>query len=320
MAALRRGIAHYAAGEPDTGAATSFAPGVQATPATAQAPQMLPAQSGSGQLFSGQATAAAQNPESSPATAAIAGFFAHQDLMRRASALATPPSVMEQVANFFAGRQGDTSLSDRAAAAAALGHPLAQQRFMDNPGELAKAEKDPAGYAQDPDFKQYMQNAAAIHAAAHDPGGIVHPDGSIKLPENPAAVARAAITTGATLPQALAGTAPHQYTEDEFVKTVSKMPVKVAEMLFGAQLAHVATPQETLTHKYFGALEDDLNEAKKKRQALEADPAASQAPFWGTSRLAAAQAEEAKRRQIIMNALAPIVGAAAKLYEVPPQQ
>jgi hypothetical protein len=193
---------------------------------------------------------------------------------------------------------------------------------MDNPDHLAAAEQDPAGYAQNPDFKQYMQTAVDNHNAAHDPQGIPHPGGFTKVPGNPPRVANVATTTGATLPQALAGTEPHQYTRDEFIKATEGMTMRQAQLMFGPQLAHVQTPQEGVVKTLFGTLTGDYTaERLKSQQLIEAGKTLTGSE---KTKNAAAVLEQQKieqqKRDALINALSATAGVTQKQFPLLPGQ
>jgi hypothetical protein len=237
--------------------------------------------------------------------------------------LTTGPSNAEKLVKGLFGTQADwKNIQDRDAAATALGHPLAQQRLLNDPNELAKATQDPVGYSQSPDFTQYMKTAVDNHNAAHDPGGVMHPDGSVKIPENPYKLARVTTTTGATLPEALASTEPHQYTREEFANIVGKMPVKMVEMMFGHQLAHVATPQEDVTKTLFGTYTNDfLAEHAKTNQLMEAGKTLTGSEkAKNMAAIIEQQKREKEKRDALMNAMSAPAGVGQKQFPLPPGQ
>jgi hypothetical protein len=222
-------------------------------------------------MIMGRYSNVAADPQASPFSSWLARTYQGVQTVQRARDAASPPSAGAWLAHIFAGSQSDTGVPDRAAAAQALGHPLAQQRLINDPNELAAAEKDPVGYTQTPDFKAYMQNAQQTHAAASDPQGILHPGGFIKVPGDPVKVANVALTTNTTLPQALASTETPQYTRDEFIKAMSGVTFDQAKLLFGGQLEHVQTPQEALTKDYLGGVQNTRNQAAATIQRLQAE-------------------------------------------------
>lgn len=296
MAGLSRGIAHYQGGTDDTGVVPKqtlqppslFQQVLQALqPAPRAIPQVtseqlqqlnqlmpieqgwssapllqLPGEStGFGQLLRGQLQVAQQNPEASPATAAIAGFLDQQNKMRRASAVATPPGPLEWMYHLFAGRQGDTSLSDRAAAATTLGNPVVQQHLINNPDHLAAAEQNPVAYVQTPAFKQAMQTAVNNHVQAAN--GIPQPDGTLKTSDDPGGLARLANTAGATVDQTHPFHESHNYNDDELVRAISSIPKGVVNRILEAQFGRAPSVQEQITQATYAALQADYTNKQK---------------------------------------------------------
>ncbi len=287
--------------------------------------------SGFGQLLRGltnkpdassQLTAAQQNLESSPATSAVAGFVDYLSRHDRVNNLGAAPTAIEKFINLFAGNPASTAaIAQREQAAGALSHPLVQQHLMNNPDHLAAAERDPLGYAQrtqDPEFQKIMQHSVQTHNDIKT-NGVGHTDeyGSFaKVPVDPAGVAKIVTTTGATPAQAHGALEPHQYSRDEFIRVMSGMPMKTVQMLFGAQLGHITTPQESLARTYVSKLYSGYAEAKAAREALEAQGQKTK----NTAAYKAAQKLENQRMQAIMDAGAPVTGAEQKPYPLPPDQ
>jgi hypothetical protein len=156
MAALNRGVPHYADGTQDVpltatqrgslaadaqsmpygyaGRSRGDASPTNVAPTTTAMPAAPP--TGLGQLLSGfgtsastgyaagpanpQYVAAAQNPESSPATAMLGQFADYLSRSNRVDAVSRGPSMGARVLNFFTGKAGDTTIAD---------HDAASQRF-----------------------------------------------------------------------------------------------------------------------------------------------------------------------------------------------
>jgi hypothetical protein len=277
-------------------------------------------------LLTGQLSQAQQNPESSQATRALAGFADYVARAHQLRSLASPVSPAAKLVNLFAGNPAsDAAIAQQDATAKTFQEDqLLQQHVMNNPDELAKAVADPHTYAanaQTPEFRQTMQTAVANHAEAHDPAGIAHPNGSNVIPEDPAKVAQIATTTGLTVPQAHAVTAPHQYTRDEFIKATEGMTLNQAKLLFGAQLGHVATPQEDITKTLFGtATGDYLAEKLKSQQLIEAGKTLTGSEkSKNTAAVLAQQKIEQQKLKALTDMMAPVAGAVAKPVQIPGQ-
>ena len=330
MAALRRGIAHYAEGDPNV-----VAPVV---PAPAPAPA---APSGFGQLLRGYGTsastgyaagpanpqyaAAAQNPESSPATAMLGQFADYLNRSNRVDALSRGPSLKDRIGNLFFGNQASTAaIEQHDQASQTLKDPLVQQHLMNNPDELKLAETDRLGYAtkaQTPEFRKIIETAVAANtAAAANP--------KVTTAEHPKVVATAT-NHNVTADQAHAALAPRKYTEDEFVNTFKGIPTATFALLFGNQLQHVRTPQEKVATEYFDRLHGAHATTTSRVNAMIAEdaervknkqnPIHSQSPIFGKSPLDIAKEQQAATLKAIMDASAAFTGISAKPYPIPGQ-
>jgi hypothetical protein len=287
----------------------------------------------------GRYAEAIANPQSSPATVALAQagsaisdaysrFAEHQDKLSRVSTVAAPPSNIERFINLFAGNQASTAaIAQRDAVSQALSDPVVQQHMMTHPDALAAAETDPIKYSQtvqDPNFRNYMLAAAQTHANVLN--GISHTDGQgtigPKMAESPAAVTRLAVTTGASPAQAHAALEPHQYTRDEFIRANSGISMKAAQMIFGPALAHIPTPQEQLAKDYFGRLQGDYNKSTSELQALidEDKKRTDQGQKAQNKAAIAAKTKETQQKwNALMGPQAAYVGATGKPYPIPSQ-
>lgn len=317
MAALRRGATrHYAEGDSDVPAVVAAPVPVPVAPA---------APSGIGQLLTGQFKSAQQNPESSPATAALGSLADYISRSNRVDAISKGPSMKDRLVNLFGGNQASTAaITQHDAASTALRDPLVQQHLMNNPDEIALAEKNRLGYAQQvqtPAFRKVIETAVAANTAAG-----ANP--KVTTDEHPKVVT-AAVNHGVTADQAHAALAPRKYTEDEFVNTFKGIPTATFALLFGQQLGHVRTPQEKVATEIFDRLHGGLAEADTKVKALEAqdaelikqgkNPVHSQSSWFGKSALDIAKAERDARQKVLMDAAASFTGISAKPYPVPGQ-
>jgi len=323
MASLRRGVARYADGTPDVSA-----PDASQVPTPAPAPvsgltafrQLLgdaigmrgqaardaafgsrsstPAPvstvgppSGVGQLFSGDYGGALDNPQSSAATRALAGFMNDQEKAARIGRLQQGPLGIERVINFFGGNAAsDKVINDRIDAANTFNNPAIQQHLMNNPDEISMAEHDPVSYAntiQLPQFQQMIQASAAAHAAANNPNGI-----NGRPVVNPTKTANTIIQNNVSPEDAHLATDHHQYSDAEFVDAVSKMPTKTALALFGPYIQRAAgmTTQEQVARQIFNTIGEKINKATAAKEALEAqDKVKNKAKIdeWEAQRVAA---------------------------------
>lgn len=328
--ALRRGIAHYAEGDANTSAddaafvadrAAQFKTQQQAMPAPAPA-----APSGIGQLLTGQFKAAQQNPASSPATAALGQFADYLSRSTGVDAVSRGPSMKDRLFNLFSGDQASTAtIAQHDAASQVLRDPLVQQHLMNNPDELAMAQKDRLGYAaavQTPEFRKKIEQAVAANTAAG-----ANP--KVTTDEHPRVV-NAAVKTGATADQAHASLSPHKYTEDEFVNTFKGIPTATFALLFGNQLQHVRSPQEKMANELFDRLRGAHATATQKVDAMMAEDAArkekglnpihSQSSWTAKSPLAIAQEQQKIAEKAILDAAAAFTGVSQKPFQVPPTQ
>jgi len=292
MAPLKRGVARYADGTPDVSA-----PDASQVPTPAPAPvsgltafrQMLgdaigmrgrAAQvpvstvgppSGASQLFSGDYSGALDNPQSSAATRALAGFMNDQEKAARIGRLQQGPLGIERVINFFGGNAtSDKVINDRIEAANTFNNPAIQQHLMNNPDEISMAEHDPVSYAntiQLPQFQQMIQASAAAHAAANDPNGI-----NGRSVANPTKTANTIIQNNVSPEDAHLATDHHQYSDAEFVDAVSKMPTRTALALFGPYIQRAAgmTTQEQVARQIFNTVGAKINKFTADKAALEA--------------------------------------------------
>jgi hypothetical protein len=338
-AALRRGVAHYQGGSEsvspddaafvaDRAASYNAGRGVQTiTSAAPAAPAASAAPSGVGQLFTGDFAGARDNPASSPLTSTLGQFADYLSRSTRAQQAAAGPSLKDWTANLFAGDRASTAaLTEHADAAKQLKDPLVQQYLVSNPDQLAIAEKDPRGYAAvstDPNFRQKMALAVGAHvdAAAND---------KVTHAEHPKVVS-GAVDNNVTSAQSHAALAPHKYTEDEFVKLFSGMPMKQVAMLFGQQMGRVRTPQEKAATEVFDVLHGNFAKANDTVKRMEAEiaeatknrvssPHTQAGGFgFGTSPYDAAKAERDKAYSITMDALKSFIGITSKPYPMPGQ-
>lgn len=332
MPAIRRGIPGYAEGNPDTPADPLGRPTpitrLQDVKAGQQAVADAPPTPGMGQVFAGDFAGARDNPESSPATAAVGQVLDYSSRVRRAQNLAGDiASPASRFMNLFFGNQGSTkAIADRDATANAFHDQLMQQYLVSNPDQLAIAEKDPRGYAAvstDPNFRQTMAQAVGAHvdAAAND---------KVTHAEHPKVVS-GAVDNNVTAAQSHAALAPHKYTEDEFVKLFSGMPMKQVAMLFGQQMGHVRSPQEKAATEVFDVLHGNFAKANDRVKQMEAEiaeatknkvssPHTQAGGFgFGTSPYDAAKAERDKAYSVTMDALKSFIGITGKPYPMPGQ-
>jgi hypothetical protein len=286
MAALRRGIAHYQGGEDNVpepavptsswqarreaaNAARQNPPVPVPAPAPAPAPESAPAGRspfGSiGDMYAGQYQKVLENPNASAFSQYLAGVNQAARNQQRAQILATGPSLTEKLFHGIFGNQADWEvLKNRDATAKVLSDPLAQQHLINNPDHLAVAEKDPHGYVQSPVFKDVMQKAQDAHAELQTRPGIPRED-------HPEIVNTKLKVPDATVDQIHAGMKPENYTKEEFRRAMLGAPLQVVQALFGAELSHYVTPQETLTKKYFDKLHNNYNTAAANVARMEAE-------------------------------------------------
>ena len=357
MPALRRGIAHYQGGSADTqqsdadfiarrAASYNQGRGLQTitpvTPAPAPAlaatmtdpmsgavfkpPLVGPPTSGAGQLFTGDFAGARDNPESSPATAALGQFGDYVSRVHRAQNLAGDiASPANRLMNLFFGTRASTqAIADRDATANALNDELVQKYLVSNPDQLAIAERDPRGYAIDstkPEFRQKMTQAVANHVeAAANP--------RVSQDEHPQVV-KDAIDKNITATQAHAAMAPDKYTKEEFVKIFSGIPTATFMEMFGRHLQHVETPQEKAAAEVMDRLHGDFLDKHKRVTDMEADIREANknkvtsphviAPWFGTSPYDAAKAERDKAYTATMEAARSLGGITLKPFAIPGQ-
>lgn len=318
MAALNRGIAHYAEGDENT------ASSVPTTPTNPYFPTGTPT-SGFRQLLGGQFDAARVNPNSSPATAAIGQFADYLTRSNRVGELSKGPSMMDRLTNLFTGNQASTAaIAQHDQASQALRDPLVQQHLMNNPDEIAMAEQNRLGYAaqtQKPEFRKIMESAVAANAAAG-----ANP--KVTTEEHPKVVS-AAITHGVTPDAAHAALAPHKYTRDEFIKATDGMTTNNFRLMFGQQLQHVATPQEKVATELFDRLHGAHADATQKVNDMIAEDAArvkqgknpihSQGSWFSDSPLVTAQKQQKAAEKAILDAASSFTGISQKPFQVPGQ-
>ena len=209
------------------------------------------------QILQGQFEAAQQNPNVSPVQAAAAALGQHIQTAKRAADLVNPPSPMEWVAHLFTGTPASGAvLQQRQDTANKLADPLVQQAVTAHPDLLTEAEQNKDAFAQkttNPAFRQTLQDAVNNHNTVSQ--GTTIGDASTGGPrtviaDNPAKAAAPMTTHGLTDVQAVAATHPHQLSEDEFVHSMRGVTTKQAQMLFGAQLGHIPTVHDAITHDY----------------------------------------------------------------------
>jgi hypothetical protein len=122
--------------------------------------------------------------------------------------------------------------------------------------------------------------------------------------------------------QAHAGTEPHQYTRDEFIRATEGMTARQAQLMFGPQLAHVQTPQEGVVKTLFGTLTGDyLAENTKSKQLIEAGKTLTGSEkAKNEAAIIEQQKREQQKRDVLMNALSAAGGVTAKPYPLPQEQ
>jgi hypothetical protein len=230
--------------------------------------------------------------------------------------------MKDRLTNLFAGNQASTAaIAQHDAASTALRDPLVQQHLMNNPDEIALAEQNRLGYAQQvqtPAFRKVIETAVAANAAAG-----ANP--KVTTDEHPKVVT-AAVNHGVTADQAHAALAPRKYTEDEFVNTFKGIPTATFALLFGQQLAHVQTPQEKVAREIFDKLHGDYATAHNKVLGMEAqdaelikqgkNPIHTQGSWFGKSPYDVARAERDARQNALMEAAKSFTGISAKPYPV----
>lgn len=330
MAALRRGIPGYAEGDENVPRPVFSKPTpitqLQDVKAGQQAVVNAPPTPGMGQVAAGDFAGARDNPESSPATAALGQVLDYSSRVRRTQNLAGDvASPLNRFTNLFFGNQASTqAIADRDTTANAFNDQLMQQYLVSNPDQLAIAEKDPRGYAAvstDPSFRQKMTQAVGAHteAAAND---------RVTQEEHPGVV-KTATDKNVSATQAHAATATHKYTEDEFVKLFTGMPMKHFLSLFGQQMAHVQTPQEKAATEVMDRLHGTYAAADAKVKQMEAEIAEAtknkttsphvQAPWFGTSPYDQGKADRDKAYNATMEAIKSLGGITGRPVAIPGQ-
>ena len=269
--------------------------------------------------------AARDNPASSPLTSTLGQFADYLSRDTRAQQVAAGPSLKDWMTNLFAGDTASTeALKQRTTTATALKDPLTQSYLTSHPDQLAIAEKDPRGYAAvstDPGFRETMAKAVNAHVeAAANP--------RVNQDEHPQVV-KDATDKNVSATQAHAATATNKYTEDEFVKLFTGMPMKHFLSLFGQQMGHVGTPQEKAAIEVIDRLHGTFAKADDKVKKMEADIAEAtknkttsphvQAPWFGTSPYDAAKTERDKAYNATMEVLKAAGGITARSVAIPGQ-
>ena len=232
------------------------------------------------------------------------------------------PSVLEQAGHLFFGNQSDTDLADRSAAAQAFRDPLVKQYLSTHEDALKAAESDPVNYAKiiqtTPGFVDFMKTAQANHANIVNNGNTING----KPVDNPAVVAKNQTVSGVPADTAHAAAEPHAYTRDEYIKAMSGVTTKQAELLFGQQLAHVATPAETLTKDFFTRQGQAASMLTADREALEAaETAAAQKENRAvreTPAIMNARKAEQQKWNEIAGFVKPLIGVEQRPYAMPP--
>jgi hypothetical protein len=256
-----------------------------------------------------QFAAARDNPASSPATSTLGQFGSYLGRDIRAQQAAKGPTFGEWLGNIFTGdTQSTADLQDRHNAAVQLRDPAVQQNLISNPDKLAVVERDPRAYVASPAFQDFIQQAQKANAAAVANPRIASADEQNKTVDK-------SINAGVHPDVAHVAVAPHKYTEDEFVNTFKGIPTATFMQLFGAQLAHVRTPQEKAATEFFDQMHGryaDLNDTVKQMEAEDAALAKEgkskkhdvyKLPFTGKNAYDTAKEERDKAMAATMNAL-----------------
>lgn len=265
-------------------------------------------------------TAAAQNPEASQATRAIADAFNTFADTRRLNVLGQAPTGIERIINMFGGDQrSDADLAQRDFTSNVYRNDdLTRQYLMTDPRALALAESDKHGFAQqvqDPGFRQIMQQSVANYNEAAN-----HPK---VASEDHQPVVDAMNNVGVNADTAHAALRPHQYTRDEFIAATEGLSLKKAQLLFGAQLGHIVSPEEKASTEYFDKLHGDWAKKDQDIQKMINDDAKAAAEgrpqlnsakwFWGESNIERAQKEKEAITRNILEGLKVRGGVAARV-------
>jgi hypothetical protein len=342
MAPLKRGIPRYQSGTADVldeGLQRPVRPVPPTTlpvPAATYVPVPVPPRTvlegprpeipttGFGQLMAGDFAAARDNPASSPVTHELGKFLQNYSTGARAGSLGPIASPMERLINMFAGDKAVTTpaIREQDAISKVLNNPLVQEHVRRDPNALAAAEKDPGYFAklvQLPEYVDHMKRMQGFHVeAAKDPR--IHPDDVPKT-------AKLAADANATPGQINALLKPELYSKEEFHKAIHGMPAQAVQMLFGAQLAHVVTPQEALARQYFGTVQKNYKTAAEKVAEMEGqnaeaikagkNPPHSAGSWFGDSPLDIARKNMKMWETKLMEDMAAAIGVTGKPYPTP---
>lgn len=331
MAALRRGIAHYAEGDENTSAADAAFVADQAakfkTRQDAMPPAPAPAAPSTldriGSMFTGNFGNVATDPNASPVMSWLAGVNQTADTNTRAQNLSRGPSLAEKAYTGLFGTNADYDvLRQRDATAKTISHPVAQQYLRDNPTALAAAEKNPATFAVDfgTTLKAELEKAVANNAATAANPKVATADEHQKTVD-------AASRAGVHPDVAHVAVSPGKYTVDDFVNTFKGIPTATFMQLFGAQLGHVRTPQEKASTELFDRMHGayaDANTKVKNMEAADAEAKKAGKPpvhdtyvLWGKNAYDQAKEERDKAMTATMDALKAFTGISNKGYTIP---
>jgi hypothetical protein len=272
--------------------------------------------------LTGQTEQVLQDPESSPFTRSIAEAQKASQIDTRAREATMEPTWFDKTTNYLFGNTASAAaLAERDAAMKVLQHPLVQEHVRRDPNALAAAEKDPGYFAklvQLPEYVAHMKQMQGLHVeAAKDPK--IHPDDVPK-------VAKTAADINANPAAVHALMKPELYSKEEFHKAIHGMPAQAVQMLFGAQLAHVVTPQEALAKQYFNTLHRNYKTAAEKVAEMEAENALAvkerrnppyQSTLFQKSPLDKMREEMQMWEKKIMEDMAASIGVTGKPYPTP---